>query len=755
MAINKYNLVEELAKADEKLTGDVSLIGSSGMTMVKNNSGMRTNMFNSHLNQFLTLLQPDFPGVFTNMENLVGRESSGYKKAKKDLIVIRKVVKYADIIDKPNVYNLFVYDEKKNCYDVITRKDCEDLPEIYGYQIDNDIIDTYDEGDTISKDTVLYKSTSYTDDMVYCYGKGLKILYSSDPFTSEDACVFSESASKLLDSIEVNKVSVGINMNDFLLSIDKGDEYNPFPDVNDPVNGILAVKRTLNKEQLLTDFKDSSLRRINDSDTIYYSNGVVVDLDIYCNNDELENNKFNEKFIKYIESQDKYYEEIVEICEEIFETGAKFTKNLDFIYGIAKDFINKKSKWKNDDNIFGNILMEFTIKKKVGVNKGQKITGRYGNKSVVSKIVPDNEMPYYYNSNGEKVHVDVKLSLLAIINRTAASTVFEVSINFILDNIRDKLKFGNYNMKEKEKEIFEIMKMFNKEQYEKMYSVYKNLNKKEKEEYIDSCINKKIFIRQNPIQEDYPLFYKLIEIYEKHNWIKPYKMYVEKWGREIPCIRDGYISEMYMMKLKQTGKKGFSARHTGTINSKGLPERSHKNKSFTELHSSTAIRFGEFESLNFLIGVEPRALQLMHMLYRVSEEGRMDLSKVSFDDREGYETKKKYSSITAEILSVILKYLSLEIEFIDDEDELLREYDDKKLAVREYNGKLYLCTEFDFVLIKRKNDVEKEILKERGMIDKDELERLVMERLKERDYLIGIDKSEYDEHIAFSKDTAE
>lgn len=133
----------------------------------------------------------------------------------------------------------------------------------------------------------------------------------------------------------------------------------------------------------------------------------------------------------------------------------------------------------------------------------------------------------------------------------------------------------------------------------------------------------------------------------------------------------------------------------------------------------------------------------------------MDLSKVSFDDREGYETKKKYSSITAEILSVILKYLSLEIEFIDDEDELLREYDDKKLAVREYNGKLYLCTEFDFVLIKRKNDVEKEILKERGMIDKDELERLVMERLKERDYLIGIDKSEYDEHIAFSKDTAE
>ena len=44
------------------------------------------------------------------------------------------------------------------------------------------------------------------------------------------------------------------------------------------------------------------------------------------------------------------------------------------------------------------------------------------------------------------------------------------------------------------------------------------------------------------------------------------------------------------MKLKQTSRKGFSVRGTGSINTKGLPERSYKNKSFTELRSSTPIR---------------------------------------------------------------------------------------------------------------------------------------------------------------------
>ena len=55
-------------------------------------------------------------------ENIVGKYSSGYKKAKHDLEVIRKVEKFGDILENPYVYKLFVYDAKKRQYDVITRQ---------------------------------------------------------------------------------------------------------------------------------------------------------------------------------------------------------------------------------------------------------------------------------------------------------------------------------------------------------------------------------------------------------------------------------------------------------------------------------------------------------------------------------------------------------------------------------------------------------------------------------------------------------
>ena len=42
---------------------------------------------------------------------------------------------------------------------------------------------------------------------------------------------------------------------------------------------------------------------------------------------------------------------------------------------------------------------------------------RYGNKSVISDIRKKEDMPFYYDANGNKVHVQLILSVLAIINR--------------------------------------------------------------------------------------------------------------------------------------------------------------------------------------------------------------------------------------------------------------------------------------------------------------------------------------------------
>lgn len=750
----KYNLKDELLSADEKLTGSLSLLGMTMLTQPAYNNSMRSVMFTSHLKQFVNLNNPDFPGFFTNGENVAGKYSSAYKKAKHDLTVFRKVEKFGDIVENPFVYSLFVFDEKKKQYDVYTRKDTEDLTEVFGYSYNNETIDSLEEGDFVPKGTVLYKSKSYDEDMNYGYGKNVTMMYVNDPYTSEDACIAAESLAKEMESIEVNTVSIGVNQNDFLLNRYGGPGfYKPFPDLGEWSDGEVAVKRTLFGNQLLVDFKDSALSKISDSDTCYFKTGQVIDITIYCNNPDLEDTPFNAQILKYLNSQNKYYEEIKETCEEIMKSGYKYTHAVDYLYKRACEFLNSEKKWKDNDSLFSNLLIEITLKNTIPLQIGQKVSGRYGNKSVIAKIKPDDEMPYYYNDRGEKVVVKLLFNVLAIINRTTAFPMYELTINFICNKVRDKM-YQLKSLKEQENLLFGIIEDFNEKQAASMKEIYKNLTKDEKKEYIQSCIEDRIFIHQSPLWETKPIFFRLLDIYNKYDFLTPYDMYINKWGREIKMLNPSFTGEMYIIKLKQTSRKGFSARGTGSINGKGLPERSYKNKSFTERTSSTPIRFGEFETLNFSIGIIPEDIQLFHLMYRTSAKGRRDLAEQLLTSEDDFEISDTYTSRVAEIFSVILKSLGLRLEFVD-EDEEIKEYNDSEIKLFSLDGKDYLCTEYQFMLVKRRKDIEKELLKKYGVIDADELDRLTMVELMNRNYVIGPDKNEYESTPGFYKDTVE
>ena len=202
------------------------------------------------------------------------------------------------------------------------------------------------------------------------------------------------------------------------------------------------------------------------------------------------------------------------------------------------------------------------------------------------------------------------------------------------------------------------------------------------------------------------------------------------------------IHRLTQLKLKQTSRKGFSVRGTGSINTKGLPERSYKNKSFTELRSSTPIRFGEFETLNFSIAMIPEDIQLFHLLYRTSARGRRDLAEKLLGPNDEFKIDSSYTSRVSEIFGVILKSLGLEVKFVDEDDEL-KEYDDDELKEFEYEGQTFISTEFQFLLMKRKKEIEKEILHKYGIIEKDELKKLVMEELMTRQYIVGTEKEYY------------
>ena len=736
--IKKFSLIDSLKKADVELTGSPSLLGITSLTYPNYVSSMRANMFTSHIKQCMTLLHPDIPYLFTHNENLVGDHSSGYKEAKKDYEVYKRISKFADIVDAPFVYELIVYDKEKDEYDVIHRKSHEDLTEAFGYEYNNDFIDNLEEGDIINKGDILYKSTSYDDYMNYGYGKNVTVAYSFDAFSSEDAAIGSKSLCDLFASIDSEVVSINLNNNDYLLNL-YGDKkhYKVLPDLGEFCSGRIAVSRRLFNKQTLFDFKSDMLNTILDSDNVYYigNNSRVVDITIFNNAEERHDNPFYDQINKYLDSQTKYYNEIIETVEEIVDSGSKCSNELDYLYKRALEMVDTEKKWREKDSVYDNLSIKVTIMRRAPLTKGSKVTGRYGNKSVIATIREDEDMPV--TEDGRRV--DLILNMLGIINRTTAMPLYEMFINSASRKIRHKMSELK-TLKEKETLLFDYINIWNEDQYSEMYKYYKSLNKKEKESYIQDAIDDGIYIKQTPLWETKPIFYRCLDLMAKYPFIKRDDMYIKKWGKLHKVLTPTVVGEMYCMKLKHSDKRGFSARSTGAIDDKGLPSRSFKSKAHLEKASSSCIRFGEFETLNFSIGVLPEDLAVFHALYRTSIKGRKDIVMSMFDEEGVRSIDDKYTSRVAEIFNVTLKELGIEINFLDE--DYVGPINDTNLTTHTLGTKTILCSDYKFFIIERVDEIVKDIYKTEPVITEPELREKIITTLENTKYLVGPTKEE-------------
>ena len=738
--IQKYSLKDELLKKDEELKDDPALVGISGLTMPRYINSMRSVMFTAHTRQFTTLINPNFPYVFTNMENLVGKQSDSYYQVKHDTVVYKKIVKYEDIVDRPTEYTLFLYDKEKKKYSVVIREEVEDLTEIFGYNYDNRVIDSYEEGDEIPAKTVLFKSTSYDDDMNYRFGENVCTMYTLDPHTSEDAAVVSESYAKRFNNIETEKIVVKLNNNDYMLNWygDDVTDYKPIPEVGQIIeHGPFCGIRTQYNNQLLFDFKADMLMKEMDGDRLIYSTGPckgeVIDITIYNNNEEMVETPFNAQIYKYFKAQNKYYQEIYDTCKEIIESGAEHSGDINYLYGRSRDMIDTKKRWKEGDSAFSDMVIEFSIRKVRDIKRGQKITGRYGNKSVVAKILPDDEMPY--TEDGQRV--DLMLNLLAIINRTTSFAIYELCITSICYQVRQKMREME-SYKDKERLLFSIINDFNEIEHDYMWKAYNELDEAGQKKVIDDAIEDGIYINISPIHETIAIFYRIQNILNKYDFLKPQKVYINRHGRKILTMTKHWIGSMYIMKLKQTDTKGFSARSSGATDIKGIPTRSYKSKRHMDAHSDSAIRFGEFETLNFSIAVPTTDIALFEALYRTSPAARQSLIKGMMNiNKDTIKVKDKHSYISrvAEHFNVIFKSLGAKIEYIND-DDVIKGYDDTISYMHEVNGKNVLCTDYELFIMQRKEAIRRDILSENMMMTESQLEKEVKNRLYSN-YIVG------------------
>ena len=106
-------LKEELQKLEEKYYGSDDIFGMTALTRIGYISGNRGIMTTGHLKQAMTPINPEFPKVFTEYENMVGKNSTGIKRAAREWRVIDKVYKFEE---GNHLYTLIVKDEATLSY---------------------------------------------------------------------------------------------------------------------------------------------------------------------------------------------------------------------------------------------------------------------------------------------------------------------------------------------------------------------------------------------------------------------------------------------------------------------------------------------------------------------------------------------------------------------------------------------------------------------------------------------------------------
>jgi hypothetical protein len=341
-------------------------------------------MFTSHEKQFVNIDNAEPPRVMTTYENVVGEESTGYYKNEKRVKIVHKVPRFGDGVNDNHIYSIFTYDEEADRYDVITKELVEDLTEKFGFAYNTDVLDSKNVGDIIDEDEIVYKSQSYDDDMNYSFGKNAVVMYTIDNWIIEDAIKARKGFCENTVSNEIETIEVPLNDNDILCNL-YGDSKNHkgFPDIGERADKIVCARRRIHNSQLLYDLKKSNLRKINlSSDQLFYSNGVLVDIVIYSNKtlDELPDNEFYAQIKRYLKMQTEYYEKMFEICDDIIESGSKYSGDIGFYHRKARDILDETCGWReeNGGGVFSNIKIKFTFQRKSKLSVGSKITGRYG-----------------------------------------------------------------------------------------------------------------------------------------------------------------------------------------------------------------------------------------------------------------------------------------------------------------------------------------------------------------------------------------
>lgn len=636
------NNASEIEKRCQEVS-PMSMFGLSAMTFPDKISTVRGVMAARHTSQRVVLTRPEFARIFTGAENEFAERSSWNIKAKDDYQLVRTFRKFKDSAISPVAYIFKNLRTGKYICEVV--KPAHHLVEKYGFKMNNAIVGKYNDGDILPKGTTIAQSSSYVNDN-YCAGQNLRFIYTVLPELTEDALVISDKAAERLEYNMVDIVTVNIKQSSFLLN-KYGDEtiYKPFPDIGEEIqNDILC---SIRENSYVSSVAEAAIPHIND--TNYCSHGMVVDMDI-ATNVEVENDQFN----YYLGQIREWYSAIYSFISTIVSDPYQDDTSLLDIYHQAEKYLND-SVWVTKEDMIDTVI-KFTVLQPKQIHIGQKVVGRYGNKSVIAKIVPSELMPR--TDDGRPI--DMLANALAVGNRIISFATYESSMTFMMERMWQHIK----QMDADKTDHFDIMQLavdfinvFNPQQGGELQRLYTA----NPDATYNDLLKNGFYIQIRPLDE-ICVRDAILEAYEK--WGDIFEMYTiydkcrHRWIRIPGKYPVGY---QYTWVLKQEPSKALSTTATGRTTLYDLPVKTRRYNKNLIPYSDNPIKYGEYDTYNFLVGVGVQAYAKISTYFRGSQYEDNSILMSQLND-VGIDTTKFNQFPQLDNLKNILKMLGAKLK---------------------------------------------------------------------------------------------
>lgn len=706
--------------------------GITSLSTIGECNASRGNMMANNIHQTMVLVNPEPPRVLSGSENIFGRLSSGYKKIEGSWEILDKIQKF----EEGPIYAFVMYNKETNTADIVEKQYAEDGPERFGYLYNTKAMDSHKVGDIVT-DEVLYKSTSYDDNMNYNMGINARTAYMTGMCTIEDGITINSEWAKKVKISQVASFKASINDNDIPILIHEYDgDLHSIPKLNTviPTNVVCAVRR-VNSRRIPYDYTVNALTHVNASDKAYKcdTGSIVYDMNIYYNNKAPfpETAFFKDLAVLY-KQQCAYYRKIYEWCEKFKSEGVTRTQNMAILHKRAKDHIevmDGEYKWKENDNAFSNMVIEFKTCSIVSLCEGFKLVGRFGDKGVISEIrgcgeqnpnanvvnpadeinkliakmfgyegeevppvymVEQSQMPYDKYGN----YLDCILNASGAYRRLNTGQLTELDLTYIGACIQRRV--GELtDLQEQVDLIFDFLNQVSKLECEVFLKEYK-ISIKKNDRYTAS---KKVLKAVVDCILEYGFYFyklpntnlkydKICELYDRYPFIEREQMYVDKFGlKKLPIRHKMVVGWKYMLVLKQTTNKNFSARSMGRLNRIGIPAKSSDKKENRTNISDTPLNRGE--TYNLFIDLNAADIASSDLFTKNSPVARKDLKQIistpgdPFKIRD-WKIKDSYVNVNVQNFMARLKTLGIGYRLVTNKTIRAEKLQDYKTFIPVY-----------------------------------------------------------------------